>query len=364
MVSATVFGRVLFSPAGVSRRDGIAKMLKDSFHVALIGSSGGGSATISSGIDIIGCIQQNLASIVCGCEPGGACHSQLISITEIAFIQCQYGMDFINPREMNSATLMIMTSGGSLEKKCIGTLDDINDQLKVEDGRIANLILLGGIDAIISISSDPEGANKRTVAAAILKNIPFLGTGGTSLSSISTSGGNVMGGSGGSVATSAVTRGICIAASLAAHKPWGNMKYSIPTAPKLAKFRSVVGAALPILLSVSLLKASLPVCGRAIALMTFYCQLVFNSELNKEPFKAPFMDSLVVSLKSLLPFDYISQSVGNAGSYFERSCHLWHTNLLDSLEQRVIPVVISSLACLEVCNLQDLSLLSGAAAGK
>ena len=341
-------------------------MLKDSYHVALIGSSGGGSATISSGVDIIGCIQRNLASITRGCEIAGTGQSPLISITEIAFIQCQYGMDFINPLEVNSATLMIAACGGSLEKKCSGTLNDVNNQLKIDDRRLADLILLGSVDAIISISSDPEGANKLTVAAAILKNIPFLGTGGTSLSFISTSGGNVIGSSGGSVATSAVTRGICIAASLAAYKPWGRMKYSIPTAPKLAKFRSVVGAALPILLSVSLLKASLPVCRRAITLITSYSQLLFDSERFLVLSKIPFIGELIVSLNSLLLllFEYPNKAGVSYGSILERSYHLWHANLLDSLEHKVIPVVISSLSCLEVCNLEELSLLSGAAAGK
>ena len=340
-------------------------MLKDSYHIALIGSSGGGSATISSGVDIIGCIQRNLASITRVREIPGTSQSLLISITEIAFIQCQYGMDFINPHEMNSVTLMIVARGGSLEKKCSGTLNDVNNQLKIDDRRIADLILLGGVDAIISISSDPEGANKLTVAAAILKNIPFLGTGGTSLSSISTSGGNVIGSSGGSVATSAVTRGICIAASLAAYKPWGKMKYSIPTAPKLAKFRSVVGAALPILLSVSLLKASLPLCGRAVTLITSNCQQLFRPELYKLLSNIPFIGELIVSLNSvLLLFEYSNKAGVSYISILERSYHLWHENLLDSLEHKVIPVVISSLSCLEVCNLEELSLLSGAAAGK
>ena len=96
--------------------------------------------------------------------------------------------------------------------KCVGSLDDVNTALMIEDTRIATLIHSNEIDALITISSDPLNVNKLAVCAAIKKNIPIIGTGGTSLSCISTLGGNVIGCSGGSVATTGITRGICIAA--------------------------------------------------------------------------------------------------------------------------------------------------------
>ena len=184
--------------------------------IALVGSSGGGSATLSSSESIIENIQKNVHKIVArrlnlqerSNKQKTSVSVPLVSITEVAFVQSKSGLDFIGDDQANdSVKLWVMESGGLIVGKCVGSLDHVNIALMIEDARIARLIHSNTIHAVITISSDPTGANKLTISAAIKKNIPIIGTGGTSLSCISTLGGNVIGCSGGSVATTGVTRG-------------------------------------------------------------------------------------------------------------------------------------------------------------
>ena len=193
-------------------------MSKTSFRVALIGSSGGGSAAVSSGEQIIESIQRNVRNIIPSVSNSALKSADddvktprlvapIVTISDVAFVQCPSGLDFINSIQLNELTeLWVMACGGSLAKKIVGSLEIVNHALLIEDQRIANLILSDEIDAVITISSHPEGSNKQTITAAITKNIPIIGTGGTSLSHISTMGGNVIGCSGGSVATTGESR--------------------------------------------------------------------------------------------------------------------------------------------------------------
>lgn len=337
--------------------------MKKSFKIALIGSSGGGSATISSGEDVVDSIQRNVNLIISSRVMKSQKKIVLVSIAEVTLVQCQHGLDFSTTQEDDSATLWVMKDGGPLLRKHVGSLASVNCLLRIEDMRISNLILLDEIDAIISISSDPEDTNKLTVAAAIQMNIPILGTGGTSLSYISTSGGNVIGCSGGSVATTGLTRGICIAASLAAYKPWGEMEYALPKM-KLAKFRSVVGAALPVLLAVSLMKCILPWWQEGVnSVLALFVRALFHPAINEIMCRLPILSQMVVSASSFFLLEPSKDSSKNIGDILEHSYRQWYGDVLFSLEQKVIPVVISSLTCLEVSKLQELSLLSGASAG-
>jgi hypothetical protein len=337
--------------------------MKKSFKIALIGSSGGGSATISSGEDVVDSIQRNINLITSPNVKKSENMMVLVSITEVALVQCQHGLDFSTTQEDDSATLWVMKDGRSLVRIHVGTLASVNTLLKSEDLRISHLILSNEIDAIVSISSDPEDTNKLTVAAAIQMNIPILGTGGTSLSYISTSGGNVIGCSGGSVATTGLTRGICIAASLAAYKPWGKMDYALPNM-KLAKFRSVVGAALPVLLAVSLMKCLLPLCQQGSNnILALFVRALFHPAVNEIMCRLPILSQMVVNISSFLLTEPVKGSGNNIGDLLELSYRQWYGDVLFSLEQKVIPVMISSLTCLEISKLQELSLLSGAAAG-
>ena len=222
--------------------------------VAIVGSTGGGSATLSSGELVVQSIEQHLESI-----HNSTTGQRMVDLSFVALVCSDVGMDFA--QSSTSASLWTMNhESPSLTKSHRGQLQDINVHLRNHvDPALAALIEEGSIDVVISISSDPEGNNAQAFAAAVRTMIPIVGTGGTSISQIATMGGNVIGCSGGSVATTAVTRGICFAASIAAHF---KLAYTLPHPPKMAKFQSVVGAALPLLLAVSLFKSSFPLWPR------------------------------------------------------------------------------------------------------
>ena len=80
----------------------------------------------------------------------------------------------------------------------------------------------------------------------------ILTVGGTSISYIATEGGLIVGSSGGSVATTASSRAICFAASLAAH--WG-LHFRLPQPPTVPHIRSVFGAAMPVLVTTMVIQA-------------------------------------------------------------------------------------------------------------
>ena len=353
-------------------KDAVKTMSPTSFKVALVGSTGGGSAALSSGESIIENIQKNVNNIVTrklNLRERSNGHKSsvsfpLVSITEVVFVQSTTGLDFVCKfQPSKSVKLWVMESGGPMVIKWVGSLDDVNTALMIEDTRVAALIHSNEIDALITISSDPLNVNKLAISAAIEKNIPIIGTGGTSLSCISTLGGNVIGCSGGSVATTGITRGICIAASLASYPPWGNLDYSLPKEPILPKFRSVVGAALPILLSVSLLKVALS----SYRLLLDYSLIILgefllNPLVDKMIRRSAILSQLFIFLARSLLVKIPNTSL-TIGEFLEGSFTSWYADLFYSLEQKVLPVAVSAITCMEVCHLEELSLLTGAAAG-
>lgn len=274
--------------------------------VALIGSSGGGAATITSGIEIVENIRSHLHAIQ---------GHRKVTIVSVALIAAPCGLDFADGRGA-AASLWVLDGNyyNQLTCACSSSLAVCNNRLDQADADLASRIRDGAIDAIISISSDPERHNQRSFAAAIEAGVPIVGTGGTSISHVATSGGNVIGCSGGSVATTAATRGICFAASIAAHF---GLRYTLPRPPVLAKFRSVVGAALPLFLAVACLRTALPALRAALP-----------AGLAVSPGLEPFIAQL----------EYAAEAV-------------------------VLPVAVAALTCLEVSAVPDLSLLTGAAAG-
>ena len=198
-------------------------------YYAIIGSSGGGSATLTSGPAILSSIQQQLDVI----------ENDMLCIKYASLVVCNNGLDFAS--KSSQASLWVLENK-NLALKCSGTLLTVNQVLAGEDKRLASMIKSGEVHALITLSSDPTGYNKNTIKAAIEAGIPIVGTGGQSISTISTFGGNVIGCSGGSVATTAVSRGICFAATLSSYFGY---KYYPKTQFSLGKLTSVVGAALP-----------------------------------------------------------------------------------------------------------------------
>jgi fructose-specific phosphotransferase system IIC component len=108
-----------------------------------------------------------------------------------------------------------------------GTISDINVAASHLDSEIAGKITDGEIDAVIFMSTDPNGANKRAVEAAADKKLPATGTGGTSMAAIASKGVNVISTSG-TTGTTNRTRAVTFLTSLSKH-------FGVPYRPVIGK---------------------------------------------------------------------------------------------------------------------------------
>ncbi|HLR60661.1 MAG TPA: hypothetical protein VK094_09345 [Pseudogracilibacillus sp.] len=103
------------------------------------------------------------------------------------------------------------------------SLKQANDDAKEIDQQIAKDIQNGLVDGIILASADPEGANQQAIEAAVEKELPIVGTGGTSMAITNSMGENIIATSG-TTGTTNRTRAISSISHLAKH--WG-IKYNI-----------------------------------------------------------------------------------------------------------------------------------------
>ena len=285
-------------------------------RVAVVGSSGGGAAGLRvGGPALIDALVHHFAQIK-QCS---------VTITHAVFIESEEGFDFST--EYTPATLYCMVSADSLRTKGtaktfltvvdIGPLKTVDRTAQEEDGKLAKAILSGEIDALVSVSSDPEGINRASISAAIAANIPIVGNGGTSLSIIASQGGVIVGGSGGSVASTQTSRAICFSVSLASYwrlvyrDPAASISLSSLSRP-LMRLHSILGAAFPLVLTGVLISTFIDVLS---SLEVFPAHIVLPTLLQQR-------------LTSSLP-----------------------------------AVVLSIVACSETSHLQELSYITGAAAG-
>ena len=98
-----------------------------------------------------------------------------------------------------------------------GTLRQVNNVCQDLDTRvIAPRIQANEVAALICVSCDPRGVNAASVSAAARAHIPVTGSGGTSLSAaVASYGIHLVGNAGGSVATTTYTRAVSYARALA-----------------------------------------------------------------------------------------------------------------------------------------------------
>jgi fructose-specific phosphotransferase system IIC component len=143
-----------------------------------------------------------------------------IEIAEIQFIGAKASMD-----NANEKTPSKLYTWNLSEKKIIfseeKTLKEINEMAISKDLAIAEKIRNGEIEGLVLMSSDPKNANKHSIKAAIEKKIPIVGTGGTSMATIQSLGGNVISTSG---TTGTTNRTRAVASIQALSKYWG-IKY-------------------------------------------------------------------------------------------------------------------------------------------
>ncbi|RLL43718.1 PTS sugar transporter [Oceanobacillus piezotolerans] len=176
--------------------------------IAIIGSSGGNLFNLGGRNP-----DKLLQEILTQSEAAGT------EIAAIQFIAAESSMDAA--KNTTNAAMYYANEMGQPVKTNTSSLSQINEAAKSEDMKLAERIRKGEVEALIVMSADPSGANKETIAAAIEKQIPIVGTGGTSMATISSKGANVIAQSG-TTGTTNRTRAISFMTSLAKH--WG-MKY-------------------------------------------------------------------------------------------------------------------------------------------
>lgn len=220
-------------------------------NVAIIGSSGGNLYNLG-GKDPLKLLGELEAQI----------KSANMSISAIEFIGAKSSMD--NIKDTTDANLFTWNHDESkIYKGETKTIKAVNEDAIVEDKIIANKISNGQIQGLILVSCDPNRINKKSINAAIEKNIPIVGTGGTSMATISSLGGNVISTSG-TTGTTNRTRSI---AAITALSKYFNIKYRpvVGTSNKQPQvtssikdrisFRGIMMAALPGFISMALVLA-------------------------------------------------------------------------------------------------------------
>ncbi|WP_068677781.1 PTS sugar transporter [Oceanobacillus sp. Castelsardo] len=177
-------------------------------NIAIIGSSGGNLYNLG------GKNPQKLLE-----EIENQCTAANFNIAAIQFIAAEVSMD--QAKANAKASIFSLDEEGRMTQSTTNTLENINEEAKKTDEQIAALILNKKVDGLIVMSADADGANQNVINAAVERNIPIVGTGGTSIATISTKGANVIAKSG-TTGTTNRTRAISFITSLA--KYW-DVKY-------------------------------------------------------------------------------------------------------------------------------------------
>ena len=142
-----------------------------------------------------------------------------MSLADVIFIGANDSMDSKNTNI--GAKLYYLENGkliSGLEKKLI----DVNLEATEFNEKVAQKIMNDEIDGLIVMSCDPKGINKEVIIAATQKQIPIVGTGGTSMATISSMGAKVISSSG---TTGTTNRTRAVAAVSALSKFW-KIKYT------------------------------------------------------------------------------------------------------------------------------------------
>lgn len=225
-------------------------MTKPLKRVALIGSTGGGTATLghTNVSDFVRLITDHLHSI-------GGPPSSSVLLDTVLFVSLDNGGGFDSVTGEEEATLLFIQDGGSKEVSFHDTLDRINEKVRDLEETIAVKVENKTMHGLISVSCKPS-LFSRTLRAAAQLRVPVTGTGGSSLA-MATSEFKVrlIGNSGGSVGTTPETKAISFASAFS--KDW-NMDYnpwaSKATRPDPPSWKSVLNSCLPGFWGIALLK--------------------------------------------------------------------------------------------------------------
>ncbi|WP_400163345.1 PTS sugar transporter [Brevibacillus sp. TJ4] len=176
-------------------------------QLAIIGSSGGNLYNLG-GKDPI----RLLGEIVTQADSAG------IQIAAIQYIAAKGSMDMANEE---TQAQVYAWDGNKPVVVHEGNLASCNQFAAGLDEEIAAQIRAGQIDGLIAMSADPDGINAQAVQAAVEKQVPIAGTGGTSMASIGAKGANLILASG---TTGTTNRTRAISFFTAFSKQW-NLSY-------------------------------------------------------------------------------------------------------------------------------------------
>lgn len=219
--------------------------------VLLIGSSGGGAATLGhtdpTALERV--LTAQLAAI--GGDRG-------VRIAAAQVVVCNEALDTASG-DVRAALWLAgeLTGARSDNLRCVfeGTLSEVNARARDVDVALAGKIV--DFDGIVSVSADARegGVNRRALAAAGRLGLPVAGTGGSGLAvAASELGCQLVGNAGGSVATTAHSKAIGIAAALAG-------AWQVPYTPKARssglQWHSVIDGCLPVALCVACTRTAL-----------------------------------------------------------------------------------------------------------
>lgn len=169
-------------------------------RIAILGSSGGNLFNLG-GKDP----KKLLGEILVQTRAAG------IEVEAVQFIAADESMDTVKPS--TPASLWGLDGQGEFSKQFVGTLAETNKTAVNFDEEMASKVRAGKVDGLVVLSGDPNGANKRALTAAAEKNLPVVGTGGTSMALISSMGNTVIATSG-TTGTTNRTRAVSFVTSL------------------------------------------------------------------------------------------------------------------------------------------------------
>lgn len=221
-------------------------------RVALIGSSGGGTATLghTDPVAFLRAVDHQL-TLVEG-------HARLVAALFVA-LDGGKGMDGANDRSPARLFQLQETKDDDFRYEVIalGTLAEIN--VKCEERQqslIAKAIREKRIDGLICVSCHVRIFRETLLEAAARDEFPVTGSGGTSLAQVAIFGIKLAGNAGGSVATTSSTKAVSYAHALAtawdkSYQPWKRNSAQASNSPS---WTSVLNSSLPAFWGVCLTK--------------------------------------------------------------------------------------------------------------
>ena len=159
-----------------------------------------------------------------------------IEVAFVQFVLAATSMDGI--AQDAAAKLYALDGDGRLAASDEQPLSAINERAAALDAQLADQIAAGQIDALMLMSCDPAGVNRRAIEAAVTAQIPVAGTGGTSMARVREMGANVVAVSG-TTGTTPRTRAVSAISAFAS--AWG-LSYTPALGKATHGFASVAAA--------------------------------------------------------------------------------------------------------------------------